>query len=167
MAVCTRVAAAAAVAVLFTLSAGAIQALDTAGADQITRLAGRWAGEASIVPPSGPSRNFNCVVVYRAAGDGSQLRQKLRCKNGDYKLEAATLLKISGSEVTGQWEDPVNAIGGDVKGVVTDSGFDVQLGGRFFQAKLEVNGSGCEQQVKLTPVNADYIKELSANLRKC
>ena len=167
MAVRSRVAAAAAAVLLSVQSAGAINALDTVGANQITRLAGRWAGSASMVPPSGPSRSFKCVVVYRAAGNGSQLRQKLRCKNDDFKLEAATQLTISGSTVTGSWEDPVNAIGGDVRGIVTKGGFDVHLGGRFFQAKLEVNGSGCEQQVKLTPVRADYIKELSANLRKC
>ena len=120
-----------------------------------------------MVPSSGPNRDFKCVVVYLAEGDGTHLKQKLRCKSADYKLEAATVLQISGSEVTGRWEDPVNSIGGDVKGIVTAGGFDVHLGGRFFQAKLEVNGTGCEQQVKLTPVRADYIKELSANLKKC
>ncbi len=167
MAVCTRVLAILFVVSISVLHAPAISARDAGQSEQIARLSGRWAGNASVVPPSGPSRNFNCVVVYRAAGDGSQLRQVLRCKNQDFKLEAATLLNISGTQVTGSWEDPVNAIGGDVKGVVTPAGFDVDLGGKYFQAKLQVSGSDCEQQVKLTPVKAEYIKELSANLRKC
>lgn len=167
MAVGIRVSAALALSLAAASSAQPIQALDTAGADQITRLAGRWAGDASLVPASGPNRTYKCVVVYRAEGDGKQISQKLRCKSDDFKLEAATLLRIDGSVVTGNWEDPINAIGGDVKGIVTAGGFDVNLGGRFFQAKLEVNGSGCEQQVKLTPARAEYMKELSASLRKC
>ena len=57
MAVRSRVAAAAAAVLLSVQSAGAINALDTVGANQITRLAGRWAGSASMVPPSGPSRS--------------------------------------------------------------------------------------------------------------
>lgn len=168
MAVSFRVATACAFAGLLATTA-ATQALDTRNSDQISRLAGRWAGNASLITASGPSRNFKCVVVYRAAGDGTQLNQKLRCTDpsADYKLEAATELSISGNAVTGRWEDPINAIGGDVNGEVTATGFDVHLGGRFFQAKLEVNGSGCEQSVKLTPVRADYMKELSAHLRKC
>lgn len=161
------IAASACVATTLAATGTPTLALDALASDHITRLAGRWSGDASLVPASGPSRAFKCVVVYRAAGDGRQLNQKLRCKSPDYNLEAATVLHIAGTSVTGSWEDPVNAIGGDVKGIVTAGGFDVELGGRFFQAKLEVSGSGCEQQVKLTPARADYMKELSANLRKC
>lgn len=167
MACCSRVASTMVVAGLSLAVTFPGIARDTVGSDQISRLAGRWAGNGSMVPLSGPSRDFKCVVTYRAAGDGSRLNQKLRCKGNDYNLEAATVLHISGTEVTGRWEDPVNSIGGDVRGVITAGGFDVHLGGQFFQAKMEVNGSGCEQQVKLTPVRADYIKEMSANLKKC
>lgn len=140
---------------------------NTGASEPISRMMGRWAGDALVVPVSGPERSYKCVVTYRGTGDGTRIAQNLRCKGEDSKLEAATLLSIDGNEVTGQWEDRINALGGDVRGTVTPDGFDVHLGGRFFQAKLQVAGSGCEQQVRLTPVRAEFIKELSASLRKC
>jgi hypothetical protein len=163
----TRFAATAAFGLTVVVIGPATHAVDKTGADPIAQLAGRWSGAASVMPASGPSRDFKCVVVYRAAGDGSRLDQKLRCNSGDFKLEAATMLKISGNEVTGRWEDPVNSIGGDVRGIVTAGGFDVHLGGPFFQAQMQVSGGGCEQNVRLIPVKTDYMKELSANLKKC
>lgn len=133
----------------------------------ITRMMGRWAGNAEVVPVSGPVRSYKCVVTYRGAGDGSSIAQNLRCKSDDYKLEAATLLSVNGNELSGQWEDRINALGGEVRGSVTENGFVVRLAGRFFEADMHVSGSGCEQNVTLTPVRADFIRELSANLRKC
>jgi len=173
MAARTRVAAAAAVALSLacysaTPSSGEVlTAAAVAGGNSIAQLAGYWTGEANVILASGPDRRFKCVVTYRAAGDGSQVRQTLRCKNSDIRLEAATVLQVNGTEVTGQWEDRINDLGGAVNGVVTPGGFDVHLGGRFFQAKLQVEGSGCEQNVRLTPARADVIKELSARLKRC
>ncbi len=163
----TRAIAALSLAGLVGSGALPSHAVDTGTADTITRMMGRWSGDAQLVPTSGPSRKYKCVVTYRGAGDGTRVAQNLRCSSDDYKLEAATLLSINGSEVTGRWEDRVNSLGGDVRGTVTSDGFDVHLGGRFFEAKMQVAGSGCTQLVKLTPVRADYIRELSANLRKC
>ncbi|MFN3869395.1 MAG: hypothetical protein ACK4MF_10050 [Hyphomicrobiaceae bacterium] len=142
-------------------------AADGAAAHPIARMMGRWAGDAAVVPVSGPVRNYKCVVTYRGAGDGTSIAQTLRCRSDDYKLEAATLLSINGNELTGQWEDRINALGGEVRGSMTENGFAVRLAGRFFEADMLVAGSGCEQNVTLTPVRADYIRELSASLRKC
>lgn len=146
--------------------AGMLQAAETPATDTIQRMLGRWAGDAEVIPTSGPAQSYKCVVTYRNTGNGG-VAQNLRCKRDGYSLEAATLLSIDGQQVTGQWEDRINAVGGDVRGTVTAAGFDVHLGGKFFEAKLQVAGSGCHQQVKLTPVRAEYIKELSANLKKC
>jgi hypothetical protein len=149
--------------------AGASQSLaaEQAGGGQIARMLGRWSGEAQVTPTSGPARSYKCVVTYRGTGDASQMAQNLRCKSDGYSLEAATMLSFNGREVTGKWEDRINAVGGDVKGTLTDGGFEVHLGGKFFEANMQVAGSDCVQLVKLTPVRAEYIKELSASLKKC
>jgi hypothetical protein len=150
------------------LAAAATPLVAAIGAnDPILRLAGRWAGPGSVVPASGPSQVYTCVVTYFPGADGARLKQNLRCRNGDTKLEASTLLEFEGGRVRGTWEDKVNSLGGSVTGAVTDSGFDIHLGGQFFQAKMVVVGSACEQQVKLTPVRADYIREMAATLKKC
>jgi hypothetical protein len=133
----------------------------------LAHLAGRWLGEASVVPASGPAEAFQCIVTYRSGADASSMKQTLRCTKGDFKLEATTDLMIEGDKVSGRWIDKVNELGGDVSGVVTKTGFDIQLGGRFFAAGMTVTGDDCAQSVKLVPVRADYIKELSASLRRC
>lgn len=136
-------------------------------AQPLTYLSGRWAGEANVVPASGPSEAFKCVVVYRQLEDGASLKQTLRCSSGDYKLEAATHLRIDGDRVSGSWEDKINAMSGEVSGVLTKTGFEIQLSGRWFAAGMTVTGDSCAQLVRLVPVKADYIKELSASLRRC
>lgn len=54
-----------------------------------------------------------------------------------------------------------------MRGDVTANGFEVLLGGQFFQAKMAVAGSECAQQVTVSPQRSSYFRQLSADLRKC
>lgn len=133
----------------------------------VSKLAGRWAGQGKLIPASGPSQPFRCVITYFPTGDGSHVRQNLRCQSPSYKFDAVTRLDISGSDVSGTWEDRANSLNGTVTGAVNGTGFDILLSGMFFEAKMSVVASACEQSVKLVPTSADMIRELSASLRKC
>lgn len=136
--------------------------------DAFADLAGRWSGHGTVQPASGPAESFRCVVTYIPEGDSSRLRQNLRCKSNNYQLDAATHLQIDGVEVTGRWQDNIyTGLNGTVSGTAKNGGFDVMLRGRFFQAKMTVVGSRCEQSVTVTPARADYIREVSASLKKC
>ena len=96
------------------------------------------------------------------------MQQNLRCDNGaDFKLHAATDLQVDGDKVTGHWSDKINELDGTVAGNITPTGFEVQLDGRFFQAKMAVAGQGCDQSVKVMPHNAELFRELAAILKKC
>lgn len=160
----SRILASAGGVALAVLGIGALSA-GTELMNPISHLSGRWAGLGSVTPAYGPREPFQCVVTYRP--DGSNVRQNLRCKSANYKLDAATYLRIEGTRVTGVWQENTTALDGTVAGSVTPAGFDIMLQGRFFQAQMLVEGKDCEQSVKLTPVRADYIRELSASLRKC
>ncbi len=116
---------------------------------------------------SGSPETFKCIVTYLPTDTGSGMKQNLRCKGSSINLEAATLLEIDGTKVTGRWEDKINSLGGIVRGDVTENGFEVLLGGQFFQAKMAVAGSECAQQVTVSPQRSSYFRELSADLRKC
>lgn len=136
--------------------------------DPMSELPGRWAGHGTVLPAAGPVEQFRCVVTYIPDRDGnSKMRQNLRCKSDNYQLDAATYLRIDGERVTGQWQDNIYSLNGTVSGRLTEGGFEVMLEGRFFQARMVVAGSRCEQSVKVTPARADYIREVSASLRKC
>lgn len=135
--------------------------------DPLARLAGRWSGDAVMTSMSGEPESFKCIVTYLPARDGSGMKQNLRCKGQSMKLEAATLLRVDGKTVTGQWEDKINSLAGNVRGEVTEDGFDVMLGGDFFSARMAVAGSECAQQVTVSPKQSSVFRQLQAALRKC
>jgi len=135
--------------------------------DPLSRLAGRWTGEGVMTLTSGSPVSFKCIVTYLATKDGAGMKQNLRCKGHGTRLDAATILKVNGTKVSGRWEDEINSIDGTVRGDVTEDGFEVMLGGRFFAAKMAVAGSACEQQVTVSPRRSAYFRELSAALKKC
>lgn len=136
-------------------------------ANSITSLAGRWAGPATVTPVSGPTESIKCVITYFPSVDGTHVKQNVRCKGPNTKLDAATHLQIAGNAVTGSWQDNVYSLTGSVRGSVTPSGFDVQLLGRYFAASMRVVSSPCEQSITVTPDNDATMKELAATLRKC
>jgi hypothetical protein len=135
--------------------------------ESIANLPGRWAGEGTIVPASGPSETFRCVITYFLSDDGAGIRQNLRCRGPTHTFDAATRLQIADGQVSGHWADNVHSLKGTVSGKVTDKGFDVFLSGQFFEAKMTVVSTRCEQLVKVVPDKGDYIRELAAVLRRC
>lgn len=161
-----RVAAAAGV-----LAASGIIATANSAApalDPLAHLAGRWVGNAVMTPTSGPQANFKCIVTYLPRKDAPGMKQNLRCDNGaSFKLHAATELAVEGDKVVGRWKDKINEIEGMVAGVVTPTGFEVELTGRYFQAKMAVAGEGCDQSVRVLPEKSEMFRELEATLKKC
>lgn len=136
--------------------------------DPLAPLAGRWVGDAVMTTESGSAANFKCVVTYLPRKDGPGMRQNLRCDDGaSFKLHAATDLAVEGERVVGRWQDKINEIEGLVSGSVTPDGFEVELSGRFFAAKMAVANQGCDQSVKVMPQKSDMFRELAANLKKC
>ncbi len=158
-----------------TLTACALALLAFAAGDRavagqdatVAGLAGRWAGDGRIIPASGASEDFKCVITYFPSDDGSRVRQNLRCKGLSYAFDAATNMEIDGAKITGRWSDNIYSLNGTVSGALTNDGFSVQLSGQFFEARMTVVSTRCEQLVTVIPDQATQMKELSAVLRKC
>lgn len=135
--------------------------------DPLSHLVGRWVGDAVMTTAQGPA-SFKCIVTYLPRKDGPGMQQNLRCDNGaNFKLHAATSLTVEGSKVSGQWKDTINEIEGTVAGKLTPAGFEVDLQGQFFQARMAVSGEGCDQSVKVMPMKSELFRELAATLKKC
>jgi hypothetical protein len=135
--------------------------------DAVVSLAGRWAGQGVLIPVSGPAAGFKCVITYFPSSDGTRVRQNLRCRGDNHMFDAATHLEINGAQVTGRWVDNVYSLTGTVSGVITKDGFDVLLTGKFFEAKMTVSSSGCQQSVRVVPESGGQMRELAAVLKKC
>jgi hypothetical protein len=132
----------------------------------IGKLAGRWAGDGTLVPTYGRNEQFRCIVTYAVEDQSSRIRQHLRCQGDKTRFDAVTRLDIENRRVTGVWADNVYSLSGTVQGKVTDKGFDVWLLSSFFQARMMVATSACEQSVKLIPEGVESMKEIAAVLTK-
>ena len=136
-------------------------------ADPILSLAGRWAGVATLVPASGPNEPYNCVATYFPADNGSRITQNLRCKSANYHFDGTTQLQIVAGKITGRWQDKINNLDGTVSGTVKPDGFDILLSGNFFDAKMTVANTPCQQSVTIVLEEGLPIKKISAVLKKC
>jgi hypothetical protein len=136
-------------------------------ADPILSLAGRWAGVATLVPASGPNEAYNCVATYFPTDNGARLTQNLRCKSENYQFDGTTQLQIAAGKITGRWQDKVNNLDGTVNGTVKPDGFDILLSGDFFDAKMTVANTPCQQSFTLEIEEGLPVKKISAVLKKC
>jgi hypothetical protein len=135
--------------------------------DPIENLAGKWSGEGTMVPSSGRNERFRCIIVYQVGNEASRVHQHLRCQGENRDFDAVTRMNIAEDKVTGVWADNVYSISGTLHGKVTDKGFIVQLNSTFFDARMSVVSSDCQQTVRLVPDDPGIMKELAATLKKC
>ena len=135
--------------------------------DPIENLAGKWSGQGTMVPSSGRNEQFRCIITYQVGEEASRVRQHLRCQGDNRNFDAVTRLDIAEDRVTGVWADNVYSISGTLHGNVTDKGFNIQLRSAYFDAKMSVVSSDCQQTVKVTPNDSSFMKELAATLKKC
>ena len=133
----------------------------------IPSFAGRWAGSGTMISAAGKRESFRCVVTYFRSDNGSLLRQNLRCKSASYQFDGSTQLQITAGRIKGRWQDKVNSLDGTVSGSLTPDGFHILLSGKFFDAKMTVASSPCQQTVSIVPEEGMPIRKLSALLRKC
>jgi hypothetical protein len=132
----------------------------------IEKLSGLWAGDGTMTPAYGRAEQFRCNITYAVEDEASRIRQHLRCQGERTRFDAVMSLGIENRRVSGVWADNVYSLSGTVRGKVTDKGFDVWLLSSFFQARLTLATSACEQSVKLVPEGVESMKEMAAVLTK-
>ena len=121
-----------------------------------------------MVPTSGRNEQFRCIITYRVAEEASRVHQHLRCQGENRNFDAVTRMSIEDDKVTGDWADNVYSISGTLSGKVTAKGFNIQLTSFFFDARMSVVSSNCQQTVKVIPNDSSVgMRELAATLKKC
>jgi hypothetical protein len=136
--------------------------------DPIANLAGKWSGQGTMVPISGRNEQFRCIITYAVGEAAAHVRQHLRCQGDSRNFDAVTRLDIHANKVTGVWAENIHAIGGTLTGHVTEKGFHLQLRSAFFDAKMSVVVSHCQQTIKVVPDDrSGFMKVLVATLKKC
>ena len=70
--------------------------------DPIENLAGKWSGQATMVPASGRNEQFRCIITYEVAGEASRVRQHLRCQGENRNFDAVTRMDIVDEQGNGR-----------------------------------------------------------------
>ena len=153
---------AAAAACLGFFAIGIAPASGAAGA--ISNLPGRWTGKGTMQLKDGNKERVKCVATYFVRG--GEVKQNLRCASASYRIDARTVLNVSGSRITGSWIERSFSSNGSISGRLTDDGFRLRIVGDAFTAGMTVAGSSCRQTLTITP-SGTSIKNISIGLAKC
>ena len=153
--------------ILVRLTAAAIPAMLLAAsalADPIPGLSGYWSGSGSIALSNGKTERVKCQVLYRSESAG-HISQTMRCASADYNINSLAELTVSGSKVTGTWEEKTYAAKGAVDGRYGGDTFSLSIQGANFTASMSVTLSNCRQSVTITPSGLE-VSRISITLAK-
>ncbi len=132
----------------------------------IKDLAGRWSGWGSVKLTNGATEQVKCVATYFLKDTGSGLDQNLRCASSSYKIDAKANYVVSGSSVSGTWEERTHSAKGAVAGSFANDSFRLTVQGETFSANMTMTSSKCKQSISITPQGLD-VRSISVGLRKC
>ncbi len=135
-------------------------------ASPINKLSGRWSGWGSVQFLSGANEKVKCVATYFIKEAGRAVRQNLRCASASYKIDAVANYGVSGSRVTGHWQERVHSTQGRVSGTSRADGFSLTIVGESFRAPMTLSTTACKQSISIRPRGLD-ISRISIRLRKC
>ena len=153
--------------ILALLTAAAIPAMLLAAsalADPIPGLTGYWSGSGTIALSNGKTERVKCQVLYRSEGAG-QISQTMRCASADYNINSLAELTVSGSKVSGTWEEKTYAAKGAVDGRYGGDTFSLSIQGSNFTASMNVTLSNCRQSLTITPSGLE-VSRISITLAK-
>ena len=147
-------------------TASTVLLAQSAAANPVLNLPGRWAGPGSIVMTNGEIEQMRCVATYFVEGNGANVKQNLRCAGQGYKIDAVTSLVVTNGRVTGGWEERTWATTGSIKGDVQNDGFTLTIDGPGFTAAMAVKTNNCNQSISITP-RGNAVAKISMTLGKC
>jgi hypothetical protein len=103
---------------------------------------------------SAPGRNLVTAILtcsQRAyyTGGGSQLGMAIRCQSGNSKVHIRSKLSLSGSRITGNWEERTYNATGSATGTATPGRISIRVSGSI-SGSMVVNFSKSRQSVSIS-----------------
>jgi hypothetical protein len=109
-------------------------------------LLGTWRGSGQVQLNTGPER-LSCNAYY--TGGGSQLGMAIRCTSGSSKVEIRSKLSLSGSRITGNWEERTYNATGTASGTASPGRISISVSGSI-RGSMVVNYSSSRQSVSIS-----------------
>ena len=109
-------------------------------------LLGTWRGSGTVRLNTGTER-LSCNAYY--TGGGSQLGMAIRCKSTTSKVEIRSKLSLSGSRLTGNWEERTYNASGRASGTASPGKIKISVSGTI-RGSMVVNFSKSRQSVAIS-----------------
>jgi len=124
-------------------------------------LLGSWRGSGTVQLNSGKER-LSCNAYY--TGGGTQLGMAIRCKSDTSTVEIRSKLSLSGSRITGNWEERTYNAEGSATGTATPSRISITVSGSI-TGSMVVNFSRTRQSVSIS-TQGSPLQRVSINLTR-
>jgi hypothetical protein len=137
-------------------------------ANPLSGLLGRWTGTGVAELANGHREPFTCVVTYIHDAAKSELRQGLRCESPNVKMSTSAVMQVSGTALSGVWQEKIYEAKGQVAGALTAEGMAVAVTYQARQAQVQVVANGaCEQTISVATKPGDMLRSVTAHLKRC
>jgi hypothetical protein len=110
-------------------------------------LLGSWRGSGQIHLADGRTERLKCNAYY--TGGGSQLGMAIRCQSESSNVEIRSKLTLSGSRVSGTWEERTFNATGTASGQASGDEIRLQISGGV-TGTMQVSYSGSRQSVSIS-----------------
>jgi hypothetical protein len=124
-------------------------------------LLGSWRGSGKIQLDTGMER-LKCNAYY--TGGGSQLGMAIRCQSESSNVEIRSKLSLSGTRITGNWEERTFNASGSASGTATPGKINLRVSGGV-TGSMVVNYSRTQQSVSIS-TQGIALKAVSINLTR-
>jgi hypothetical protein len=124
-------------------------------------LLGTWRGSGNVQLNSGMER-LTCNAYY--TGGGSQLGMAIRCKSDSSNVEIRSKLSLSGTRITGNWEERTYNASGSASGTAKPGRISITVSGSI-RVSMVVNYSSSRQSVSIS-TSGSPLQRVSINLTR-
>lgn len=112
-------------------------------------FAGNWSGSGSITIADSGTERIRCRGTYSVNGDGSTLRQVLRCASDSYKFELTSNVAARGNNLSGSWSEASRNVNGSIEGSISGGQVNALVTANGYAATFFMSARGSRQSVKI------------------
>lgn len=132
---------------VFSAALGASAAMsEPAG---VSSLVGTWTGSGTVMLGNGGSERLTCRAYYSARDGSSGLGVALRCASTSYKIDLRSAIALTGSRVSGTWEERSFNATGTVSGSATSGSLKLSFSGST-SGSMSVSYGASSQRVTIS-----------------
>jgi len=133
-----------------------------AAANPFDMLLGSWRGSGQILLSDGRRERLTCNAYY--TGGGSQLGMAIRCQSDTSNVEIRSKLSLSGSRISGTWEERTFNATGTASGSASANRISLSIAGGV-KGSMQVSYSSSRQSVSISTQNI-ALKSITISLSR-